>query len=75
MPIRASKGIYLAKPNGVIFGIFPSGLICRTKYTLDTLGAVINTRGSGYCINLREQKTRHHIRVSEGNILQTILKY
>jgi plasmid maintenance system antidote protein VapI len=75
MPIRASKGIYLAKPNGVIFGIFPTGLIYKTKYTMDTLGTVICIRRSTYCINAREQKTRQYIRVPEGNILQTILKY
>lgn len=70
LPIRSSNGLYIAKPDGPVYGIQPSGYVYRTQWVCNELGTglqILDTQKRAYCINPKVMEWGKSLRIKGNN--------
>jgi addiction module HigA family antidote len=70
LPIRTSDGLYIAKPDGPVYQLQPSGYVYKTQWICRELGSglqILDTQKKQYCINPKVRELGKSLRLVGSN--------
>lgn len=70
LPIKLSDGLYIAKPDGPVYQLQPSGYVYKTQWICKELGSglkILDTQKRQYCINPKVTEWGKSVRLVGSN--------